>query len=318
MTSLAFVFPGQGSQAVGMLSEMGELHSVVKTTFAEASDELGLDLWQMAQQGPSDVLALTENTQPLILTASVALFRVWQQQDGPMPVVAAGHSLGEFSALVAAGALEFGDAVRLVRLRGEAMQAAVPVGEGAMAAVIGLEDALINQVCDAVSEQTGLPVLAVNFNSPGQVVIAGKAGAVSMAAESLKAEGAKRVLPLPVSAPFHTPMMQHAAEVLQAALTEMPVQDPVIPVISNVNGEAQINAEAIRTLLVDQVVSPVRWTGCMATMMGMGCRRFIECGPGRVLTGLTRRIAPEAEGFVIETPDQLQVALNTVIGEPSP
>ena len=139
-----------------------------------------------------------------------------------------------------------------------------------------------------------------------------------MAAESLKAEGAKRVLPLPVSAPFHTPMMQHAAEVLQAALTEMPVQDPVIPVISNVNGEAQINAEAIRTLLVDQIVSPVRWTGCMATMMGMGCRRFIECGPGRVLTGLTRRIAPEAEGFVIETPDQLQVALNTVIGEPSP
>jgi len=318
VTSLAFVFPGQGSQAVGMLSEMGELHSVVKTTFAEASDELGLDLWQMAQQGPSDVLALTENTQPLILTASVALFRVWQQQYGPMPVVAAGHSLGEFSALVAAGALEFGNAVRLVRLRGEAMQAAVPVGEGAMAAVIGLEDALINQVCDAVSEQTGLPVLAVNFNSPGQVVIAGKAGAVSMAAESLKAEGAKRVLPLPVSAPFHTPMMQHAAEVLQAALTEMPVQDPVIPVISNVNGEAQINAEAIRTLLVDQVVSPVRWTGCMATMMGMGCRRFIECGPGRVLTGLTRRIAPEAEGFVIETPDQLQVALNTVIGEPSP
>lgn len=318
MTSLAFVFPGQGSQAVGMLSEAGELRPVIKATFAEASDQLSLDLWHMAQQGPSDLLALTENTQPLILTASVALFRVWREQGGLMPVVAAGHSLGEFSALVAAGALAFSDAVRLVRLRGEAMQAAVPVGEGAMAAVIGLEDEVINQVCDAVSVRAGQPVLAVNFNSPGQVVIAGSAEAVSMAAEALKAEGAKRVLPLPVSAPFHTPMMQHAAEVLQAALTEMPVHDPVIPVISNVNGEAQTNAEAIRMLLVDQVVSPVRWTGCMATMIGMGCQRFIECGPGRVLTGLTRRIAPEAEGFVIETPDQLQVALNTVNGESSP
>ena len=309
MTSLAFVFPGQGSQAVGMLSEMGDCHPTIKDTFAEASDHIGFDLWKMAQSDSAETLALTENTQPLILTASTALFRVWQQLGGRNPSVAAGHSLGEFSALVAADSLGFGDAVRLVRLRGHAMQAAVPVGEGAMAAVIGLEDEPINQKCAQITAESGLPVLAVNFNSPGQVVIAGNAEAVSLAAEALKARGAKRVLPLPVSAPFHTPMMQHAADVIGEQLSGMTINAPKMPVISNVNGEPQGDPEAIRRLLVEQVVSPVRWTACMDTMLQMGCRDFVECGPGRVLSGLTRRISREARGYGVETPEQLESTL---------
>lgn len=309
MTSLAFVFPGQGSQAVGMLSAMGDCHPIINDTFAEASDQVGFDLWKMAQSASAETLALTENTQPLILTASTALFRVWQHQGGRNPTVAAGHSLGEFSALVAADSLGFGDAVRLVRLRGQAMQAAVPVGEGAMAAVIGLEDEPINQMCAQITADSGLPVLAVNFNSPGQVVIAGSAEAVSLAAEALKAEGAKRVLPLPVSAPFHTPMMQYAADVIGEELSGMTINTPKMPVISNVNGEPQSDPEEIRRLLVEQVVSPVRWTACMDTMLQMGCSDFVECGPGRVLSGLTRRINREARGYGVETPEQLKSTL---------
>jgi len=309
VTSLAFVFPGQGSQAVGMLSAMGDRCPIVKDTFAEASDQLEFDLWQMAQSDSAETLALTENTQPLVLTASIALFRLWQQRGGRDPAVAAGHSLGEFSALVAADSLGFGDAVRLVRLRGQAMQAAVPVGEGAMAAVIGLEDELINQACAQITEDSGQPVLAVNFNSPGQVVIAGMAGSVALAAEALKAGGAKRVLPLPVSAPFHTPLMQHAADVIGGELSTMSIGTPKWPVMSNVNGEPQTNPEEIRRLLVEQVVAPVRWTACMSAMLAMGCRQFVECGPGRVLSGLTRRINRDAMGYGLETPDQFESTL---------
>ena len=271
MSKTAFIFPGQGSQSVGMLLAAHEAWPQVADTFAEASDVLGFDLWQMACDGPAETLSLTANTQPLILTASVALFRAYRALGGPMHAVAAGHSLGEFSALVAANSLYFSDAVRLVRQRGEAMQVSVPVGVGAMAAIIGLVDDTINATCATISRSNEHVVLAVNYNSPGQVVIAGHSAAVEEAVVALKEAGAKRALPLPVSAPFHTPLMTHAGDVLREVRATTDLRDPLIPVISNVDAQAQQTASAIRDLLVQQVSAPVQWTGCVATMIDMGC-----------------------------------------------
>jgi len=312
MTSFAFIFPGQGSQSVGMLAGAHEAWPEIGSTFAEASDALGFDLWDMACNGPAETLSLTANTQPLILSASVALFRVWRAQGGAMPSVAAGHSLGEFSALVAAESLNFADAVKLVRLRGQAMQQAVPVGEGAMAAIIGLEDDVINTVCEQVSAANDGVVMAVNYNSPGQCVIAGHTAAVEAAIAALKEAGAKRALPLPVSAPFHTPLMSPVGDVLAEALANMKVADPVVPVISNVDAQAKSSGEEIAKLLIWQVSAPVQWTGCVATMTSMGCADFVECGPGKVLSGLVKRINKASTCFSIETPDALDSTLASV------
>ena len=309
MSKTAFIFPGQGSQSVGMLLAAHEAWPQVADTFAEASDVLGFDLWQMACDGPAETLSLTANTQPLILTASVALFRAYRALGGPMPAVAAGHSLGEFSALVAANSLDFSDAVRLVRQRGEAMQVSVPVGVGAMAAIIGLDDDTINATCATISRSNEHVVLAVNYNSPGQVVIAGHSAAVEEAVVALKEAGAKRALPLPVSAPFHTPLMTHAGDVLREVLATTDLRDPLIPVISNVDAQAQQTASAIRDLLVQQVSAPVQWTGCLATMIDMGCERFVECGPGKVLSGLVKRIDKSKPCSVVETPDDMGTTL---------
>ena len=309
MSKTAFIFPGQGSQSVGMLLAAHEAWPQVADTFAEASDVLGFDLWQMACDGPAETLSLTANTQPLILTASVALFRAYRALGGPMPAVAAGHSLGEFSALVAANSLDFSDAVRLVRQRGEAMQVSVPVGVGAMAAIIGLDDDTINATCATISRSNEHVVLAVNYNSPGQVVIAGHSAAVEEAVVALKEAGAKRALPLPVSAPFHTPLMTHAGDVLREVLATTDLRDPLIPVISNVDAQAQQTASAIRELLVQQVSAPVQWTGCVATMIDMGCERFVECGPGKVLSGLVKRIDKSKPCSVVETPDDMGTTL---------
>lgn len=309
MSKTAFIFPGQGSQSVGMLLAAHEAWPQVADTFAEASDVLGFDLWQMACDGPAETLSLTANTQPLILTASVALFRAYRALGGPMPAVAAGHSLGEFSALVAANSLDFSDAVRLVRQRGEAMQVSVPVGVGAMAAIIGLDDGTINATCATISRSNEHVVLAVNYNSPGQVVIAGHSAAVEEAVVALKEAGAKRALPLPVSAPFHTPLMTHAGDVLREVLATTDLRDPLIPVISNVDAQAQQTASAIRDLLVQQVSAPVQWTGCVATMIDMGCERFVECGPGKVLSGLVKRIDKSKPCSVVETPDDMGTTL---------
>ena len=309
MSKTAFIFPGQGSQSVGMLLPAHEAWPQVADTFAEASDVLGFDLWQMACDGPAETLSLTANTQPLILTASVALFRAYRALGGPMPAVAAGHSLGEFSALVAANSLDFSDAVRLVRQRGEAMQVSVPVGVGAMAAIIGLDDDTINATCATISRSNEHVVLAVNYNSPGQVVIAGHSAAVEEAVVALKEAGAKRALPLPVSAPFHTPLMTHAGDVLREVLATTDLRDPLIPVISNVDAQAQQTASAIRDLLVQQVSAPVQWTGCLATMIDMGCERFVECGPGKVLSGLVKRIDKSKPCSVVETPDDMGTTL---------
>ncbi len=309
MSKTAFIFPGQGSQSVWMLLAAHEAWPQVADTFAEASDVLGFDLWQMACDGPAETLSLTANTQPLILTASVALFRAYRALGGPMPAVAAGHSLGEFSALVAANSLDFSDAVRLVRQRGEAMQVSVPVGVGAMDAIIGLDDDTINATCATISRSNEHVVLAVNYNSPGQVVIAGHSAAVEEAVVALKEAGAKRALPLPVSAPFHTPLMTHAGDVLREVLATTDLRDPLIPVISNVDAQAQQTASAIRDLLVQQVSAPVQWTGCVATMIDMGCERFVECGPGKVLSGLVKRIDKSKPCSVVETPDDMGTTL---------
>ena len=309
MSKTAFIFPGQGSQSVGMLLPAHEAWPQVADTFAEASDVLGFDLLQMACDGPAETLSLTANTQPLILTASVALFRAYRALGGPMPAVAAGHSLGEFSALVAANSLDFSDAVRLVRQRGEAMQVSVPVGVGAIAAIIGLDDDTINATCATISRSNEHVVLAVNYNSPGQVVIAGHSAAVEEAVVALKEAGAKRALPLPVSAPFHTPLMTHAGDVLREVLATTDLRDPLIPVISNVDAQAQQTASAIRDLLVQQVSAPVQWTGCVATMIDMGCERFVECGPGKVLSGLVKRIDKSKPCSVVETPDDMGTTL---------
>ena len=294
MDDLALVFPGQGSQKVGMLAAAADAHPSVMQTFQEASDALGYDVWDLIQHGDQEQLNLTETTQPVLLTCSVALWRAWRAAGGPSPARMAGHSLGEFSALVSAGALALPDAVRLVRERGAAMQSAVPVGEGAMAAVIGLEDGAVNVACTEAAAHSGEVVAAVNYNSPGQVVIAGHLGAVEDAIERCKAAGAKRAMPLPVSAPFHTSLMRPAGERLERILSEITVTPPDIPVVHNVHAATETDPAKIRALLVEQIYSPVQWTACVNAMTAAGVRRMVECGPGRVRAGLARRSAAPA------------------------
>ena len=305
VASTAFVFPGQGSQKVGMLAAAGAAFPSVADTFAEASDALGYNLWELVQTGEQDALNLTETTQPVLLTASVALWRAYLNAGGHKPAQMAGHSLGEFSALVCAGALQFADAVKLVRQRGSFMQTAVPVGEGAMAAIIGLDDDVINATCQQVQASGAGVVAAVNFNSPGQVVIAGHTAAVEVAIDALKEAGAKRAMPLPVSAPFHTELMKPAGEKLALALADIDISTPAIPVVHNVHARTEQSPERIRELLVEQIYSPVRWTGCVQAMVAAGAHNVVECGPGKVLSGLNRRIDKSLMSFSLEEPESL-------------
>lgn len=286
--SLALVFPGQGSQQLGMLGDLAAEHSIIKETFTEASDALGFDLWSMVQQGPEADLNSTENTQPALLTSSVALWRLWQQQGGETPATVAGHSLGEYSALVCAGAIDFADGVKLVQLRGHLMQAAVPAGSGAMAAILGLADADVVAACEAAAQ--GEVVSAVNFNCPGQVVIAGQKAAVARGVEACKAAGAKRAVELPVSVPSHCALMQPAAEKLGEALTNIDVRMPTISLIHNVNAATAADLDELRDLLVRQLYSPVRWTESVQAMQATGVETLIECGPGKVLSGLNKKV----------------------------
>lgn len=302
---VAFVFPGQGSQKVGMLAASYKEFAVVRDTFEEASQTLGYDIWSIIENGPQEKLNLTEITQPVLLAASVALWRAWQQKSETRPAIMAGHSLGEFSALVCASSLGFSDAVRLVRQRGQYMQESVPVGEGAMAAIIGVDDALIVRVCNAVSLLDKGIVSAANFNSPGQVVIAGHAKAVETAITALKEEGAKRAIPLPVSAPFHTALMKPAGQRLAEALAAIDIASPKIRVVHNVNAKSENDPEKIRALLVEQISSPVMWTNCIQAITEEGIRHIVECGPGSVLSGLSRRIDKTLQSYTLDEPDAL-------------
>lgn len=292
MKKFAMVFPGQGSQAVGMLAELAEQFPVVTETFKQASDVLGYDLWALTQQGPAEELNKTWQTQPALLAASVAIYRVWQQQYPALkPEVMAGHSLGEYSALVCAGAMDFQDAIKLVELRGKLMQQAVPEGTGAMYAIIGLDNESIIKACKEAEQ--GEVVSAVNFNSPGQVVIAGAKAAVERAAAACKEAGAKRALPLAVSVPSHCALMKPAADQLAVSLESIAVKTPETAVINNVDVKTENEADAIRTALVRQLYSPVRWTETVEKMATNGIEVLVEIGPGKVLTGLTSRIVKE-------------------------
>ena len=304
---LALVFPGQGSQQIGMLRELAERYSVVGTTFEEASEALGYDLWQVVQEGPDSALNATACTQPALLSASVAIWRVWQELEGPRPGAMAGHSLGEYSAMVCAGALPFAQGVRLVKLRGEAMQQAVPLGEGGMAAILGLDDAEVERACADAAQ--GDVVSAVNYNAPGQVVIAGSKAAVERAIAACQAAGARRAMPLPVSVPSHCALMEPAAERLSAAMQEVELRAPRYTVIQNVDAQAHADVESLRTRLIEQLYRPVRWTACVEAMAAGGAEVFIECGPGKVLTGLTKRIARGSKGLAVNDPDSLEAAL---------
>ncbi|MCE8012227.1 ACP S-malonyltransferase [Billgrantia desiderata] len=304
---LALVFPGQGSQQVGMLRELAERYSVVRTTFEEAADALGYDLWKVVQEGPDEALNATACTQPALLTASVAIWRVWQELEGPRPGAMAGHSLGEYSAMVCAGVMSFADGVRLVRLRGEAMQEAVPAGRGAMAAILGLDDAIVETACAEAAQNE--VVAAVNYNSPGQVVIAGDKAAVERAIALCQEAGAKRAMPLPVSVPSHCDLMRPAAERLKAAMADLDMRAPRYTVYQNVDAQAHADVETLRTRLVEQLYQPVRWTSCVEAMVAGGAEVFIECGPGKVLTGLGKRIAKSSKGLAVNDPDSLEAAL---------
>jgi len=286
--SVALVFPGQGSQSVGMMAAYGD-HPVIRDTFAEASAALGEDLWQMVVEGPAERLALTVNTQPLMLTAGVAVYRAWLAAGAPAPSVVAGHSLGEYSALVAAGALSFADAVPLVRFRAQAMQEAVPAGEGAMAALLGLEPAVVDAVCAEAAQ--GQVVSAANLNAPGQIVIAGATAAVERAVALAKERGAKRAVPLPVSAPFHCALMRPAAERLAERLQSVKISVPTIAVVNNVDVAVETDPERIRDALIRQAYSPVRWIETIETIAARGVSHIFECGPGKVLAGMSKRSA---------------------------
>ena len=307
--SFAFVFPGQGSQSVGMLAALARAEQVVQDTFEEASSVLGYDLWQLCQQGPEELLGATERTQPAMLTAGVATWRVWRKHGGPMPTAMAGHSLGEYSALVCSGALDFKTAVALVQFRGQAMQAAVPAGQGAMAAILGLEDADVEAACAEAAN--GEVVQAANFNSPGQVVIAGAAAAVDRAIEVLKSKGAKRAIKLPVSVPSHSALMQPAGERLAEKLKSIQFAQPQVKDIYTVDVRTHQDAASIREALVQQLVKPVRWTETVRAILGGGAKVLVECGPGKVLTGLNRRIDKNKDigMLAIEDAESLQAAL---------
>lgn len=307
--SRAFVFPGQGSQSVGMMASLASEHRAVRETFDAASGVLGYDLWALAQQGPAEQLALTEITQPVMLVAGVATYRAWRAAGGAAPDWVAGHSLGEFTALVAAGTLGFEDAVDLVRVRGELMRDAMPGGQGGMAAVLGLEDAAMEAVCAAAAQ--GEVVEAVNFNAPGQVVIAGHRTALERAIEGAKAQGAKRALPLPISVPCHSSLMRPAAERLRARLATSTFAAPTCRFLSSVDAQEYRDPEAIRDLLYRQLASPVRWVATVRALVAAGVTEFVECGPGKVLAGLNRRIdkTPGVSAVALEDPASLSTAL---------
>jgi [acyl-carrier-protein] S-malonyltransferase len=307
----ALVFPGQGSQSVGMMNAYGDA-AIVRSTFAEASQALGRDLWQLAAAGPAEEQSRTVNTQPLMLTAGVAVWRLWLDSDGPQPDLLAGHSLGEYSALVAAGVLTLADAVPLVELRAQAMQEAVPAGTGAMAAILGLDAGAVAKAC--LDAAQGEVVQAVNFNSPEQTVIAGHKAAVERAAEACKAAGAKRAVMLPVSAPFHCALMQPAAEKLRQRLAMVPLAAPRIPVVNNADVSCLDAADAIRDALVRQAASPVRWVETMREMQARGVSHVFECGPGKVLAGLVKRCADGLVGSAINDKAGLDAALVAVKG----
>ena len=296
MTSFAFVFPGQGSQAVGMLDAWGD-HPAVVQTLAEASAALSEDIGRLIHEGPKEALDLTTNTQPVMLAAAVACYRAWRFEGGPEPVAVAGHSLGEYSALVAAGALTLADALPLVRLRAQAMQQAVPVGAGAMAAILGLDAATVREGCDAVAAASGEAVAPANFNDPKQTVIAGSKAGVDLACEKLKAMGAKRALLLAVSAPFHSALMKPAAEVLRDRLVSVAITSPRIPVVNNIDVAVQTEPDAIRDALYRQAFGPVRWVEVTQALRARGLTHIFECGPGKVLAGLVKRV----DGEIVST-----------------
>lgn len=305
--SLAFVFPGQGSQAVGMLAELAAAHAEVQATFEEASQGAGVDLWQLSQHGPEEQLNRTENTQPALLAASVAVWRVWQKLGGAHPAQLAGHSLGEYSALVCAGALSLHDAAALVAARGRLMQAAVPPGVGAMAAILGGDDAQIAAVCDEVAH--GQVVAPANYNSPGQLVIAGNAEAVDRALAKLAELGVKKAIKLAVSVPSHCALMREAADRLGERMTAIDWQLPSMPVIQNAEARSYAGVADIRGALQRQLYLPVRWTQCVQALAADGATRVLECGPGKVLTGLVKRIDKGLDARAIGTPAELEAAL---------
>lgn len=307
MTDFAMVFPGQGSQAIGMLVELAEQYPIVTETFAQASDVLGYSLWDLVQNGPEEELNKTWKTQPALLAASVAIWRVWQEKQGKMPQVMAGHSLGEYSALVCAGVIDFAAAIKLVELRGQLMQEAVPAGTGAMYAIIGLDNDAIAKACEEAAQ--GQVVSPVNFNSPGQVVIAGNKEAVERAGVLCKEAGAKRALPLAVSVPSHCALMKPAADKLAVALQEIEFKQPEIQVVNNVDVIAQTDANAIRDALVRQLYNPVRWTETVELIAEKGITQLLEIGPGKVLTGLTKRISKEMNAAAVNDLASLDVAL---------
>lgn len=308
--SLAFVFPGQGSQSVGMLSQLASEFSQVESTFSEASDALGYDLWSIVSSGPAESLNQTERTQPAMLAAGIAVWRIWQSLTNIEPSYLAGHSLGEYSALVAAEALSFSDAIKLVELRGQFMQQAVPAGQGGMAAILGLDDQKVIDICQQSAQ--GSVVEAVNFNSPGQVVIAGEVNAVTRATEFAKEQGAKRALLLPVSVPSHCALMKPAAEKLATALDDININIPVIPVIHNVSVAVADDAAAIKQLLTQQLYSPVRWVETIQYFTQHDTNMIIECGPGKVLAGLTKRIDKTATGLPVFDQASLEKAVATL------
>jgi len=307
--SLAFVFPGQGSQSIGMLAELAALHPVVREAFAEASEGAGIDLWTLSQRGPEDQLNRTEFTQPALLAAGIAVWRAWQQQGGAQPALLAGHSLGEYTALVAAGALALHDAARLVRLRGQLMQQAAPAGTGAMAAVLGTEDDIVQLACEDASVE-GI-VVPANYNSPGQVVIGGDAAAVDRAIALLAERGVRKAMKLAVSVPSHTPLMRDAATRLGEAMAAMSWQEPNIPVVQNVDAQAHRGVQSIQDALMRQLYLPVQWTGCVQALSASGATHLCECGPGKVLTGLAKRIDKALDARALGTPADFDAAMQT-------
>ncbi len=304
--SLAFVFPGQGSQSLGMLADQGANHPLILDTFAQASDALGYDLWALTQEGPVESLNQTDKTQPAILTASIALWHVWLAEGGAVPAFVAGHSLGEYSALVAAQSLSLADAVKLVERRGQLMQEAVPAGQGGMAAILGLDDADVIAACAEAAQ--GEVVSAVNFNSPGQVVIAGSAEAVKRAMELCKARGAKRALPLPVSVPSHCELMRPAAERFAESIEAIEWQAPQIPLVQNVSASVVTDLATLKTDLLQQLYKPVRWVESIQALAANGATQLVECGPGKVLAGLNKRCAEGVTTYNLDTPDAYAAA----------
>ena len=313
MTSFAFVFPGQGSQSVGMLDAWGD-HAAVRQTLDEASAALGVDVGRLIREGPKDQLDLTTNTQPVMLVAGVACYRAWLAETKAAPDVVAGHSLGEYTALVAAGALSLAEALPLVRFRAQAMQEAVPVGQGAMAAILGLDAAAVIEGCTQAARETGAIVQAANFNDPKQTVIAGTKAGVDKACELLKANGAKRALLLPVSAPFHSSLMKPAAQALREKLASIELAAPQIPVLNNIDVAVETDANRIRDALVRQAAGPVRWVESVQALKLRGIAAIIECGPGKVLAGMVKRIAPDLEAASVYDPATLADTRQSLAG----